>query len=196
MRDATRRIFIAVQLDPVLRQAIAALERRMEEAGARLRWIRPENLHFTLRFLGHISEAELVRAQTAARSTAGGVAPFGIELRGVGAFPSPRRPQVVWVGVGRGVDALSALARRLEDNLGRERFPREAREFHAHLTLARLRDGLGHSGTAVGRALALFEDVEIGGQDVTSLLVMESLLRPQGPQYIQVEEVPLLTHEK
>ncbi len=194
MSSTTRRIFIAVPLDPALQRVIAALERRMEEAGARLRWIRPENLHFTLRFLGHISEAELVRAQTAAHSAASGIAPFGIELRGVGAFPNLRRPQVAWVGVDRGAEALGALARRLEEDLAAWGFPREPREFHAHLTLARLKDG--RLGDAAGRALAEFEAVEVGRQDVASLVVMESLLRPQGPLYIQVEEVPLRTHEK
>lgn len=188
------RIFVAVPLAPPLREAIGDLERRLQAAGARLRWIRPENLHFTLRFLGQISDAQLSRARTAAREAAGDVGAFSIVLAGVGAYPSPRRPQVIWVGVREGAEALRALAERLDDRLARQRFPREPREFQGHLTLARLREH--RLWPDVSRAIALHEMEVLGRLDVASLVVMESLLRPQGALYTPVEEVPLLHHEK
>lgn len=194
MTPSGRRIFVAVTLDAALRGALADLERALEEAGAGLRWVNPENLHFTLRFLGHISEPQLRRVQLAARGTAEGVASFEIALAGLGAFPTPRRPQVLWVGVREGADRLAALAARLDDALARQRFPKEPRGFHPHLTLARIKEA--HLWASVGPVLAEFQGVEVGRQRVASLVVMESLLGPVGPTYTPVEEVPLTDHEK
>lgn len=188
------RIFVAVELDALLRQAITDLERRLEDAGARLRWAKPENLHFTLRFLGRISDAQLNRVKTAAREAAQGVAAFRIGLAGLGAFPNARRPQVVWVGIDKGKDTLRNLAGRLDDTLARQRFPKEPRGFQPHLTLGRVKEP--RLWGDIGPVLGQFEHVEVGEQEVRSLLVMESLLRPQGAIYTQVEEVPLTAYEK
>jgi len=192
--SGTRRIFVAVALDAALREAVADLQRRVEEAGAPLRWVKPENLHFTLRFLGSISEAQLRRVQIAAREAARGVAPFVVSLAGLGAFPGRERPQVVWVGVGEGAEPLRALAARLDDALARQRFPREPRGFEPHLTLARVKEQ--RLWADVRRVLAVFQAAPVGHQEVASLAVMESLLRPQGPVYTQVEEVPFSPYEK
>jgi len=194
MTEGTHRIFVAVALDPALRAAVVALERRLEDAGARLPWVKVENLHFTLRFLGQISEPQLDRVRRAARDASAGLAVFRIRLAGIGAFPNPRRPQVVWAGIREGGEAMADLARRLEDALARERFPREPRGFTPHLTLARVKDA--RLWGDLGRVLPVFEAEEVGEQEVRSLLVMESLLRPQGPIYTPVEEVQLSTYEK
>ena len=192
--NGSHRIFVAVALEASLREAITDLERRLEDAGARLHWVKPENLHFTLRFLGHISDAQLNRVKTAAREAAQGVAAFRIALAGLGAFPNARRPQVVWVGIGKGGDNLRDLAERLDDTLARQRFPKEPRGFQPHLTLARVKEP--RLWGEIGPVLGQFERVEVGEQEVRSLLVMESLLRPQGAIYTQVEEVPLSPYEK
>lgn len=192
--NGSHRIFVAVALDPPLRDAIADLERRLEDAGVRLRWVKPENLHFTLRFLGHISDAQLTRVKVATREAAQGVRSFSISLAGVGAFPNPRRPRVVWIGVSAGAESLQDLAARLDDTLARERFPKEPRSFQPHLTLARVTEP--RSASHLEPTLGRFEGVEVGRQAIRSLLVMESLLRPQGAVYTQVEEVPLLPYEK
>ena len=194
MTDAGHRIFIAVPLDPALRNAVGALERQLEAVGVALRWIKPENLHFTLRFLGQISPAQLSRARRAARETAEGTETFRIRLAGLGVFPSVRRPQVVWAGVTEGEERLRDLARRLDDTLARQRFPKEPRSFQAHLTLARIK-GPGQL-PSLEAAMASLEGVEVGEQAVSSLVVMESLLRPSGALYVPVEEVPLSPHEK
>lgn len=194
MNDAGHRIFIAVPLAPALRDAVGTLEQQLESAGVALRWIKPENLHFTLRFLGHISPAQLVRARRATREAVESTGAFRIRLAGLGAFPSVRRPQVVWVGVTEGEEQLRDLARRLDDTLARQRFPKEPRSFQAHLTLARIK-GPGRP-PSLEAAISSLEGVDVGEQGVSSLVVMESLLRASGALYVPVEEVPLSTHEK
>ncbi|MDQ7819566.1 MAG: RNA 2',3'-cyclic phosphodiesterase [Armatimonadota bacterium] len=187
------RIFIAVELDPALHDAVVAAQRALEDAGARIRWVKPASLHFTLRFLGEITPAQVALAKIATREAARGVAPFAITLRRLGAFPSLQRPQVVWVGVEDGAEHLDALARRLDERLARYHFPPEDRRFRPHLTLARVRDA--RQWGDVVRALTRYRDVEIGTQTVRTICVMESTLTPQGPVYTRLEEVSLETHE-
>ncbi len=188
------RIFIAVEVAPALQQAIGETERRLDVAGAKLRWTKPTNLHFTLRFLGEIPLAQVAKAKVATREAAEGVHAFSIGLASMGAFPSVQRPRVVWVGVGEGRESMQALAERVDDRLTHYRFPVEPRQFQAHLTLARVRDGREWANLV--RALAQYKDVVVGSQEVGSVVVMESHLSPRGPSYTRVEEVRLHPYEK
>ncbi len=192
--NGLHRIFICVALVPELQQSIAEMERSLDDAGAKLRWTKPANLHFTLRFLGEIPLAQVAKAKVATREAALGVQPFSITLASVGAFPSVQRPRVVWVGVGEGHESMQLLADRLDDRLAHYRFPIERREFQAHLTLARVRDA--QEWANVVRAIGQFKDVVVGSQRVDSMAVVESQLSPRGPTYTQVEEVRLEPYEK
>jgi 2'-5' RNA ligase len=183
------RIFIAVHLEEALRTEIVRLEDRLRQAGAPLRWIAAENLHFTVRFLGEIAPAQMAQVRLATRESAAGSPPFRLTLQGVGAFPSLARPQVIWIGVSEGSERLAAISARLDDALARHRFPREGRPFVAHLTITRLKHQ-GRWGEIV-RALAGFKDVAVGAQQVHALAIMESHLHPKGARYTTVEEVPL-----
>lgn len=188
------RIFVAVPLSDDLRDAVIDVQRRLDHAGAVARWTRPSQLHFTLRFLGEVSIAQVARVKLAARETAQGVTPFVITLRSLGAFPSMQRPQVVWIGVEEGRGALEALADRLDAALARHRFPPDRKPFRPHLTLARTKD-MREWGDVV-RALSQHKDVAVGSQQVDRMIVMESQLAPQGPIHTPVEEVSLPSHEK
>jgi 2'-5' RNA ligase len=183
------RTFIAVELDPTLQEAAARLQERLRADGAQLRWVRPHNLHFTLRFLGEIPAAQLARACVAVRESAAAVSPFAVELGGLGAFPNFERPQVVWIGSLRGGEDLERLAAVLNAALGRQGFPGDARAFRPHLTLGRARDDR-RWGDLV-RALQLHRDEALGRQDVRQVAVMESRLTPDGPIYTPREQVPL-----
>jgi 2'-5' RNA ligase len=183
------RTFISVELSGENRQRAAELQDQMRAAGARLRWVQPHNLHFTLRFLGQIPAAQVARAVIATREAVRAVAPFPIVIGGLGVFPSFERPQVVWVGTQDGAETFEALAARLDEALARERFPVDSRKFRPHLTLGRTRDDR-RWGDLV-RALQRFKDAVIGQQDVTAITVMESHLTPEGPVYTPREQVQL-----
>lgn len=188
------RVFVAVPLQDHLRDAVVEVQHRLQDAGAVARWTRPAHLHFTLRFLGEIPLAQVARVKLAAREAAGGVAPFAISLRSLGAFPSFQRPQVVWISVEEGREALQGLAQRLDGLLAAHRFAPEQRPFRPHLTLGRVRD-TREWGDLV-RALGEFKDVAVGNQTVELLVVMESRLTPKGPVYTPLEEVRLSAYEK
>lgn len=191
---SAQRIFIAVTLDPALHQAVVELQHSVETAGAKIRWSKPGQLHFTLRFLGEITPAQLALVKVATREAASDTAPFRITLRQLGAFPSFQRPQVVWVGVADGATELQALAAKLEAHLTHHHFPPEERPFKPHLTLARIRDA--REWGDVVRALTQFRDASVGSQEVQAVTVMESRLTPHGPIHTRVEEVSLHGHEK
>jgi 2'-5' RNA ligase len=149
------RLFVACELSGEVRAALAAVQDQLRAAGAgRLRWVRPEGIHVTLKFLGEV-EANRVDAICAALGPA--VEPFSMRVRpaGLGGFPSAAlragpsaslrasggaRLRVVWIGLEGDIDALAALAGRVDRALESLGFPREARPFAAHLTLARVRD--------------------------------------------------------
>lgn len=183
------RMFIAAELSAENRDRVADLQERMRSAGARIRWVKPHQLHFTLRFLGEIPAAQVARAIVATREAVRAAAPFLVTIAGLGAFPSLERPQVVWLGTREGGEALQRLAADLDAALSAERFPGERRPFRPHLTLGRSRDD--RQWQEVVRALHRYRDVVIGTQPVESVTVMESRLTPDGPVYAPREQVQL-----
>lgn len=183
------RTFIAVELDPQMQQDAGELQERLRASGAQLRWVKPHNLHFTLRFLGEIPAAQVARASVAVRETAGTMGPFTVEIGGLGAFPNFDRPQVVWVGSGDGAEALERLAAALDAALARQGFPEDRRRFRPHLTLGRAKDDR-RWGDLV-RALQQHREAGLGRQEVRHVTVMESRLTQDGPVYTVQEQVPL-----
>lgn len=184
-----QRIFIAIEVTPPLQRAIAVLQEQMRASGARLKWVKPHHMHFTLRFLGDLPAAQVARAAVAARLAAAAQAPFEVTLGGLGAFPTFDRPQVVWIGTRGGGDDLERLAAALETQLLRAGFGADGRAFRPHLTLGRARDNRNWGDLV--RALQQYRDVDVGRQRVEAVVVIESRLTPEGPVYTRVEQVQL-----
>ena len=182
-----RRIFVAVALAPALLAAVSGMRARLAEAESTLRWVPPENLHFTLKFLGGITPPQLAGVVAAAREVAARTQRFSIKLAGLGAFPSARRPRVVWVGVSSGADHLVALAEHLDVVLRPAHASREDRPFRPHLTIARVRDAAPVRD--LSKEIDALRELEWGSQTVGAIRVMESHLRPSGAIYQPVEEV-------
>ncbi len=113
-------------------------------------------------------------------------APFGLQFKGLGVFPSPRRARIIWAGVAAGTDELASLARSLEDTLAEKGFSREKRPFRAHLTLGRVRrplpEGLLPAGLAGESAFSTAQST------VQSLRLYQSRLTPRGAQYTVIQE--------
>ena len=182
-----RRIFVAVALAPALLAAVSGMRARLAEAESTLRWVPPENLHFTLKFLGGITPPQLTGVVAAAREVAARTQRFSITLAGLGAFPSARRPRVVWAGVSSGADHLVALAEHLDVVLRPAHASREDRPFRPHLTIARVRDAAPVRD--LSKEIDALRELEWGCQTVGAICVMESHLRPSGAVYQPVEEV-------
>ena len=127
---------MAVTPPPEVRQEALRKARSLRRRD-RIRWLPPENLHLTLKFLGETPEPEISGLRGALAAVCGRHRAFDLDLRGAGAFPSARRARVLWVGVGEGSERLRTLAGDFEDALESLGFEREKRPFHPHVTVGR-----------------------------------------------------------
>ena len=174
------RCFVAVLLPEAVRQRIDEAATALRAREVPVSWVRAENLHVTLRFLGAVDEATLGRARESLAEAAAEVAPFRLAVGGFGGFPSADTPRVLWVGIAEGGEALIALHARLERALAGRGIPHDARAFHPHVTLGRARaprgaTGLGDLLTGAGAAL--------GETRVEAVHLMRSDLHPAGSRY-------------
>jgi 2'-5' RNA ligase len=183
--DESIRAFFAIELSDVARRAAAEVGAalRARPGGDAVSWVRPENLHVTLRFLGQIAPerqtplAAQVRAQTAA------LAPFALRLGAIASFPPARRPRVVVLELAP-EEPLAALASAVERGVVAAGFAPEARTFRGHLTLGRVRErGRPPSLAALAGPPVAF--------DVTESVLFASELHPTGSRYTPLERVPL-----
>jgi 2'-5' RNA ligase len=178
------RAFIAVDLDAVSRGAAADLLARLREgSGPGVRWVRPEALHVTLRFLGNIGFEQVAPLRSSVGAAVSGLAPFRLDLGAVQHFPSPRRPRVVALEVAPEAN-LSELAAAVERGTREQGFEPEDRPFRAHLTLGRMKSG---------RAPATRGLVAPPGTGcaVEEVVLFRSELRREGARYTPLERMPL-----
>ena len=175
----TIRAFVAVDLPEEARAALGEVGAALAGWVARgaVKWVRPELMHLTLRFLGDTPLDRLPAVQAALDAVAAAHVPFDLHLTGVGCFPNPRRPRVVWVGLGGDEAALLALKAALDAALLPLGWPPEDKPFRAHLTLGRVRD----DGDV--RGVDWSTPVPPRPVPVTALRLIESQLRPDGPVY-------------
>lgn len=181
--NPTLRLFIAAQLPTATQQAAAAALARLraEEPGG-WRWVQPEALHLTLRFLGETPTERAPAATAAMRRAAAGSPPLELALDGAGVFGG-RRPCVLWLGLAGDLDGLQALATRLNLELEREGWAAEARPLRAHITLARARRGASAAQLAAGRTLAAGAATSGEPFAIAAAQLVWSRLRPSGAEY-------------
>jgi RNA 2',3'-cyclic 3'-phosphodiesterase len=152
----TLRLFFAVPVPPEARERVGELMRRVQgsvgDGTARIRWVRVDGLHLTLRFLGPTPEDRRAPLETAADALASADAPFEVVLDGGGAFPSLAQPRSLWIGIGAGADQLAKLADGLTAAAGECGLVLDTRPFAPHLTIART-DGV-RLGPTAAHALA------------------------------------------
>ncbi len=173
------RLFLAVFPPAEVQRAAFGIIASLRRPGDGVSWVKLENLHYTLRFLGEVGEDGARRATEAAAEAAGGSPAFPAVLGGLGAFPSSRRARVIWLGMSEGGEALVTLARDLERALAKRGFAPEGRAFSAHLTLGRVRvPGPDWTATLAGAAVEALPRFT-----VDRLCVVQSQLNPRGSIY-------------
>ena len=215
-REATRRLFVAIELPESVREALRNAIDLLRGNGltAGLRWVRPEGIHLTLTFLGATAEPRVPEIAAALRAALAGAPAFNLQPDGLGTFPeirpgrreSGRRGlRVLWVGIAGDTAALSALAARVEGALAPLGYPEEGRPYSAHLTLARVRDDA--DGPAMesmydtlrpyllksARSAEVQPDLvpAFPGFRAERVALMESKIAPGGAQYRAIETFAL-----
>jgi RNA 2',3'-cyclic 3'-phosphodiesterase len=181
------RLFLAVFPPPAVQRAARAVSDALRHPGDGVSWVRADNLHYTMRFLGEVGTDGARRAAEAARAAAAAEPAFEAALGAPGAFPDARRARVIWLGLARGAEPLVRLARALESELRTRGFDRADKPFAAHLTLGRVREA-GADWTPRLAAVAPSADATFR---VERLCVVESELSPGGSIYRVRDEAPL-----
>jgi 2'-5' RNA ligase len=178
------RCFIAVETTPEARRELGRLQQALRPLAPGVRWVRPEAMHLTLAFLGEVDGEFAAAAREPLAAAGAGHRAFTARLAGLGAFGSPSRARVLWVGLDRGRDELVRLARSVNDALRTVGFRPEDRPFSPHLTLGRLREPTDLAAVT-GRAFATSEF------PVGRVVLIKSELRPEGPHYTELGAFPL-----
>lgn len=182
------RAFIALPIPEPERAALERIQDELRDTNAEMKWVKPENFHITLFFLGNVAQGQAEEIRASLSETCRAREPFPVTLHGVGAFPNLRRPNTVWAGFAGDVAPLKALAEevsRAMEDLGFER----DKPFKPHLTLGRARSDRGARALTV--VLQRLKDSPIGSFTADSVVLYQSDLRPQGPIYTPLDTVPL-----
>lgn len=187
LREESWRVFCAIELPPQTRiRLLEHIERlRALVPEVRASWSRESNIHLTLKFLGETPQRLVRKFDSALSRAASGIAPFPILITGSGVFPRPRDPRVLWIGISDTSGELAKLHSQLEAASEQEGFPREARPFHPHLTLARLRAREG--AREIRRA---HEDLIFAPEKFTvnEVLLIRSELSSKGSRYSTISK--------
>lgn len=179
------RTFVAIEIEPEIKEAILAAGDRVKGSGIRATWVKEGAIHLTLKFLGEMKVEKTPEVTDALREAAAAVSPFGVKVAGLGAFPNGRRPRVIWAGVEEETGALRSLWEGIERSLSRLGFKKEGRGLHAHITIGRVR------GAPMDLSGLLAEPFEGGEQDVGEIVLFQSELHPSGAVHTPLARIPL-----
>jgi 2'-5' RNA ligase len=177
----TIRAFVALELGPEMRRAVAELVDALRSRVSRARWVRPEIAHLTLRFLGSSSAEQIETLRPALAEAARSCGPTDASVAGLGTFPERGRPRVLWLGVALPGPIL-ALQAACEDAAVAAGFPPEARPFHPHLTLARFRERVPRPD---------LPPADLGTARLETLVLFRSDLRPGGAVHSALDRLAL-----
>jgi len=187
------RSFIAIELPDELKIELTRLQDRLKLGGqSSVKWVNPNSIHLTLKFLGNIAADRVEEISRALEEAAQGISPFYLEIKGLGVFPNQRRVQVAWVGIYGEVDKLVQLQQRIESNLVPLDFTAESRQFTPHLTLARLRDRTSLNERQRFGQLIIDTKFEAAHTiNVNAINLMRSQLTREGAIYSRISAVEL-----
>lgn len=182
------RVFIAVNLGAEIKEELKQLQRRLDERIKGFRWIKPELLHITLKFIGEVDPAFVSALYSPLRELGDKKAPFEISFEGLGCFPNSHRPRVIWIGVHKGAEELVDLSMEINKVVTKLQSSFKKEKFVPHLTLGRRQK----------KESLLLDDVIFKEEwscsttlYVDSFHIMQSTLKPSGPLYTSLEKIML-----
>lgn len=188
------RTFIGVHLKDSVLERIEGLIAELchKPGGQAARWVPAHNIHLTVKFLGDVESDALPAISDAVAGAVGIIQPVAVEVAGLGCFPNTRRPRIVWAGLRGELNTLNAMQQAIEDALEPLGHQRDKRPFSPHLTIGRVnRRATPRETAALGRTIADYGPISLGSMQVTSVSVIRSELKPEGPVYTDLTVAPL-----
>jgi len=191
------RAFIAVEIDPEIRQKISELISCLKKSEADVKWITEDQMHLTLKFLGNIDEGRIQEISGVLSSISHDFKAFEITLSNIGAFPNLNHPRVIWIGIDKGADLLKTLAGKIDAELEKLGFHpstslgtgKETREFKAHLTLGRVRTS--KNMPQLVKLLSATQFTPETGVKISELILFQSTLTLKGAIYSMLSKIKL-----
>lgn len=183
MNETTIRAFICFEVQEDLLRYLGEIIQQGRRFNEPVSWSRPENIHLTLKFLGNITDEQRRQVASILHSTAEAYEAFDVLFDRTGAFPSFRRPRVLWIGCSVRSEPLHRLADHLENELARAGFERENRPFSPHLTLGRVKRA------NVPRTAKYLSELQLTPMRLRchDIILMKSDLHPSGARYMPLE---------
>lgn len=178
------RLFLAVVPPAAVVTRLTEVVERLRRFDYDVKWVEPNNMHITLKFLGEVDSELVPQLTTRVDAACQGARAFAVELKGIGTFPGQGRPRVIWVGVSSGTSELEALATAVSNAVSGLGFPKEP--FTPHLTLGRVRSGAGAMSQDFKQEMRRLEAESFGCFTVREVKLMKSDLSRQGPRYSEL----------
>ncbi len=186
---ASIRAFIAIDMPAIIVDFAGKRQQALKNAGIDMKWVRPENIHLTLQCLGDVETEKIHAVQACMEKAAREVSAFSLKAKGLGVFPSLKRPKVMWMGVTGQTDFLKTLSLQISDALVNLGIPQEKRVFKGHLTIGRIKGKLDTQ--QLGRVISAQKEYETPIVEVDSVCLFQSRLTPRGAIYTKLAEVSL-----
>lgn len=187
------RSFIAIELPENVKVHLAQLENNLKkDCKFNIKWVNPDNLHLTLKFLGNIETNKVEIIVQTIRDTLVGDRPFILNLDNLGVFPDLKNIQVIWIGLGGELDTLKIIQNKIESKLVPLGFIIEKRPFTAHLTLARVTENASYEDRQIlARSISKIEPEKNISFNVNSISLMKSQLARTGPTYTRLSLIEI-----
>jgi RNA 2',3'-cyclic 3'-phosphodiesterase len=176
------RSFVAIELTSNAKEFLAATIQQLRPDGPDVKWVRPEAMHLTLKFLGSVNRDLIPELERSLEPVFRRRKPFEVAIRAIGAFPSPSAPRVVWAGLADPSDALIALAAAVEEVVEPLGFPREKRPFRPHLTIGRVKSP--RRSPQLANAITTRWGLKGPSFQADHAILFQSILKPAGAEYI------------
>jgi len=177
----TIRAFIAIELPEEIIAFIRKIQEGLRSYGFKARWVRPENIHLTLKFLGDINKEDIKKAGDAIINAASENASMSLGAKGIGFFPGVKRSRVIWTGIAGQTRELADLQKTLDGKLDTVGFPKEKRPFKGHLTIARIKRKI--DARRLIDAMKEFGRFESKTFIANEVVLFKSELKPSGAVY-------------
>jgi 2'-5' RNA ligase len=174
------RTFVAVEIPLEVKDRASRMIAQLRQAPAKVKWVEPAQMHWTLKFLGNVDMLEIPPVCEAVTRAVEPLAAFDIEARGAGAFPDARRPRTVWIGTGAGSEQMIELHDAIEFELAKLGYRSENRRFRPHVTIGRVRQ-INAAAGELGRLIEKHADFDGGVSLVDEVVIFSSQLTPDGP---------------
>jgi len=188
--NKTIRTFIALPLNIQTQTIISEIINNLKKLDCNVKWIKPENVHLTLKFLGDISADKIKPIALSIENILEKTHSINVEIDSVGAFPNTRNPRIVWTGLKDIDERIKNLALSLEDELEKIGLERGARAFNPHITIGRVK--YFKNIKILERGLETYKSFKKHTEIVNNIILYKSTLTNKGPIYEEIEKFPLV----